>query len=87
MRALLACLSIQLLNNGPDDGYYHTLTYPMQAVWWGHPVTSSLTSIDYFISIDDEVPEAALEHYSEQLVRMESINVVPLQTVGRLHCI
>ena len=55
----------------------------MQAVWWGHPITSSLTSIDYFISIDDEVPEAALEHYSEQLVRMESINVVPLQTVGR----
>jgi len=55
---------------------------PIQAVWCGHPITSSLDSIDYFISIDDEVPEAALEHYSEQLVRMDHINVVPLQTVG-----
>ena len=52
-------------------------------MWWGHPITSSLPSIDYFISLDDEVSEAAMEHYSEQLVRMEYINVVPLQTVGR----
>lgn len=34
--------------------------------------------MDYFISLDDEVPIAAHSHYSEQLVRMQHINTVPL---------
>eukprot|EP01032_Pedospumella_encystans_P014902 gene14902-17096_t len=52
---------------------------PYQAAWWGHPITPSLPSIDYFITLVDEIPTADA-HYSEQIVRMENINVVPLSS-------
>lgn len=53
---------------------------PVQAMWWGHPITSGLSSIDYFFSLDVEVPNAAWEQYSEQLVRFEFINTIPCIT-------
>lgn len=40
-----------------------------------------MDSIDYFISIDEEVLNAN-EHYSEQLVRLNGINTVPLHQVN-----
>jgi hypothetical protein len=46
-------------------------------VWWGHPITTGLSSIDYFLSLEDEVDDAQ-SHYSEQLVRFTHINTVPL---------
>ena len=47
-------------------------------VWWGHPITtgayeSDHLSIDYFLSLDVEVKDAAI-FYQEQLVRIEHIN-------------
>lgn len=33
---------------------------PVQAVWWGHPDTTGIPTIDYFISSDVEVRRSAL---------------------------
>ena len=44
-----------------------------QAAWWGHPITSGIESIDFFFSLEDELP-AADSHYSEQLVRFDTVN-------------
>jgi protein O-GlcNAc transferase len=41
-----------------------------QCVLTGHPVTTGITNIDYFLSSDLMEPAAADEHYSEQLVRL-----------------
>ncbi|MBW4497448.1 MAG: tetratricopeptide repeat protein [Oscillatoria princeps RMCB-10] len=48
---------------------------PVQCVGWGHPVTSGLPTIDYFLSSDLMEPEKAKEHYSEALVRLPNIGV------------
>jgi len=50
---------------------------PVQAVWWGHPITTGMDSIDYYLGLDAEVEEAGLDQYSEQLVRMRYINTAP----------
>jgi protein O-GlcNAc transferase len=43
---------------------------PVQAVGWGHPDTTGLTSLDYFISADGIEPDGAEAHYAERLVRL-----------------
>jgi predicted O-linked N-acetylglucosamine transferase (SPINDLY family) len=43
---------------------------PVQCTAWGHPVTSGLPTIDYYLSSDLMEPENAQEHYSETLVRL-----------------
>lgn len=43
---------------------------PVQCVAWGHPVTSGLTTLDYFISNPHMDPPDAEDHYSERLVRL-----------------
>lgn len=48
---------------------------PVQCTTFGHPVTSGIRSIDYFISSALFEPENAQEHYSERLVRL---NALPL---------
>lgn len=48
---------------------------PVQCVAWGHPVTSGLPTIDYFLSSDLMEPEKAQEHYSETLIRLPNIGV------------
>ena len=43
----------------------------VQCVSWGHPVTTGLTTIDYFVShqlLEEEDPVAAQSHYSEKLI-------------------
>jgi len=46
---------------------------PVQTVSWGHPVTTGIDSVDYFISFDAAEPEGAESHYSEALVRFRRI--------------
>ncbi|HBL46027.1 tetratricopeptide repeat protein [Gimesia sp.] len=46
---------------------------PVQCVTWGHPITTGLKTIDYFISSKLIEPEDAQEHYSEQLVQLDSL--------------
>ena len=52
----------------------------VQCVWWGHPVTTGLSSIDFFISLDTEM-ENAHDSYSEQLLRLDHVNVAPFVSV------
>ncbi|MEH2331849.1 O-linked N-acetylglucosamine transferase, SPINDLY family protein [Nostoc sp.] len=48
---------------------------PVQCTAWGHPVTTGLPTIDYFLSSQLMEPENAQEHYSEILIRLPNIGV------------
>jgi protein O-GlcNAc transferase len=48
---------------------------PIQITSWGHPNTSGLPTIDYYLSSDLMEPENAQEHYSEQLVRLPNLSI------------
>ncbi len=45
---------------------------PVQCTTWGHPVTSGIRHIDYFISTADLETDESEAHYSERLVRLNS---------------
>ncbi|WJW75198.1 tetratricopeptide repeat protein [Thiohalobacter sp. IOR34] len=46
---------------------------PIQCVGWGHPITSGLSTMDYWLSSDLMEPENGQEHYSERLVRLPNM--------------
>ncbi len=46
---------------------------PIQCVRWGHPITTGLPNIDYYISNDLMEPKNGQEHYSEKLIRLPNI--------------
>ncbi|MBW4679401.1 MAG: tetratricopeptide repeat protein [Microcoleus vaginatus WJT46-NPBG5] len=48
---------------------------PVQCTTWGHPITSGLPTVDYFLSSDLMEPENAQEHYSEALIRLPNIGI------------
>jgi predicted O-linked N-acetylglucosamine transferase (SPINDLY family) len=52
----------------------HARLAPVQCVTWGHPVTSGVPAIDYFLSSVHLEPESAQGHYTEELVRLNKIN-------------
>jgi protein O-GlcNAc transferase len=68
---------------------------PVQCMAWGHPVTSGLPTIDYFLSSDLMEPENAQAHYCEKLVRLPNISIcyekpsIPEATKTRweFHCV
>ena len=43
---------------------------PVQCVTWGHPVTTGIPAIDYFLSCNLAEPGDAQSHYSERLIRL-----------------
>lgn len=43
---------------------------PVQCVTWGHPMTTGIPNMDYFLSSPDLDPEGSEEAYSETLVRL-----------------
>jgi len=43
---------------------------PTQVVAWGHPETTGLPTIDYYLSAEDFEPPAAQENYRERLVAL-----------------
>lgn len=45
---------------------------PVQCVTWGHPVTTGIRNMDYYVSCKDFEPEDAEQFYSEELIRLES---------------
>ncbi|HAX78019.1 MAG TPA: hypothetical protein DCY88_19905 [Cyanobacteria bacterium UBA11372] len=48
---------------------------PIQMTSWGHPNTSGLPTIDYYLSSDLMEPENAQEHYTEKLVRLPNLSI------------
>jgi protein O-GlcNAc transferase len=48
---------------------------PVQCVTWGHPITSGLPTIDYFLSSDLMEPENADTHYREKLIRLPALGI------------
>ncbi len=66
---------------------------PTQLVSWGHPETTGLPTIDYYISAQDFEPTNAANHYSEKLISLPNLgcyysarNITPaipdLQSLG-----
>lgn len=43
---------------------------PVQATLWGHPITTGLPSMDFFLSPDAMEPDDAQTRYSETLIRL-----------------
>ena len=50
---------------------------PVQCALYGHPATSGLPNIDYFLSADALEPDNAQEHYREKLVRLPGLGTIP----------
>jgi len=48
---------------------------PVQCVTWGHPVTTGVPTMDYFISCRDMEVDGAQDHYSETLVVLDKPSI------------
>lgn len=48
---------------------------PVQCVSWGHPTTTGLPTMDYFLSSELMEPPDGDQHYSEQLVRLPNLSI------------
>jgi predicted O-linked N-acetylglucosamine transferase (SPINDLY family)/MoaA/NifB/PqqE/SkfB family radical SAM enzyme len=48
---------------------------PVQCVTWGHPVTTGLPHVDYFLSSALMEPPDAQAHYTETLVRLPNLSI------------
>ena len=48
---------------------------PVQCASWGHPVTTGMPTMDYYISSDLMEPADADRHYSEKLVRLPNLSI------------
>lgn len=46
---------------------------PIQFASWGHPQTTGLPTIDYYVTADGLEPENANDHYTEQIVRLPNL--------------
>lgn len=80
----------------PDIGMHpasYFLAYarlaPVQVVSWGHPDSTGIDTIDYFLSADSVEPANAALHYSETLIRFERLPcyyepfITPVRTQAR----
>lgn len=61
------------------DATTYTLAFsrlaPTQVVCWGHPVTTGLPTVDYFITTPDLDPPGNEDHYTEKLARLSRLAV------------
>jgi predicted O-linked N-acetylglucosamine transferase (SPINDLY family) len=48
---------------------------PAQAATWGHPETTGLPTIDYYLSAEGLEPPNAARHYTERLVQLPKLGV------------
>lgn len=51
----------------------HSRLAPIQFVSWGHPNTTGLNTIDYFISSSSIEPDNADQYYSERLIKLSRL--------------
>ncbi len=63
---------------------------PIQCATWGHPVTTGLPNIDYFISAELLEADTAASHYSEEIILLPHLGInyskpaIPLLETTRL---
>jgi len=61
------------------DNYLYYLAYarlaPVQAVTWGHPDTTGIPNMDYFISSETLEPSGEHDHYNEQLIKLNDLAI------------
>lgn len=50
---------------------------PIQAVAWGHPITTGLPSVDLFLTSDAMEPDDGESQYTERLVRLPGLSIRP----------
>jgi protein O-GlcNAc transferase len=55
---------------------------PVQATSWGHPETSGLPTIDYYLSAEMLEPPNAQAHYSERLVELPALGCYVERSAG-----
>ena len=59
------------------EGITYTLAFsrlaPVQCVMWGHPSTSGISTIDYFLSSELAEADSAEVNYSEKLIRFKNL--------------
>ena len=51
----------------------HGRLAPVQCATWGHPVTTGIPTVDYYLSSDVAEPPDADSHYSETLIRLDGV--------------
>jgi protein O-GlcNAc transferase len=80
--AMLAEANLDILY-WPDvgmDALTYTLAFsrlaPVQCVCWGHPVSTGLPTMDYFVTSTDLDPPGNEGHYTEQLLRLTRLPVI-----------
>jgi protein O-GlcNAc transferase len=54
---------------------------PVQCNSWGHPVTSGIPTLDYYLGSDLMEPSDADRHYTERLIRLPNLSIyyVPIE--------
>ena len=57
---------------------------PVQCNSWGHPETSGLPTLDYFLSSDLMEPPEADAYYTEKLVRLPNLSIHYEPVVGKI---
>lgn len=82
-RAAIAALELDVLfyaDLGTEPLTYY-LAYarlaPVQCVTWGHPTTSGIPTIDFYLSHPELEPEGSERFYSERLVRLDTGAIYP----------
>lgn len=59
---------------------------PVQAVTWGHPETTGLPTVDYFLSAEYLEPAGSQAYYSESLIKLPGLGVcyepLPIEPVA-----
>ncbi len=79
MRSAIANLGLDVLIYADlgMEGITYTLAFsrlaPVQCVMWGHPSTSGIGTIDYFLSSELAEAEGAEANYTERLVRFKNL--------------
>jgi len=51
----------------------HGRLAPVQCATWGHPVTTGIPTVDYYLSSDVAEPPNAESHYTENLIRLDGV--------------
>lgn len=51
----------------------HNRLAPIQFTAWGHPITTGISTVDYFVSSEGMDQEASQAHYSEKLIVLRNL--------------